>query len=180
MNFRGPRPVPLFNQRSNSLDTWFTWSIDKLAQAYAYLSALVFNSELVHWVLCWPSCRIFNATASEHSACTRLDTSGWATLIATQVGFGGTLGFLLGYGLKKVATIVLKILALVAGLFTLGLTWLASIGVVTVNLNAFTSTMENSFAGFLSAIVASLAFAAQILPIGGSFGLGFYLGAKKG
>ena len=109
-----------------------------------------------------------------------MDTSGWATLIATQVGFGGILGFLLGYGLKRVAAIVLKILALVAGLFTLGLTWLASVGVISVNFNAFTSTMENSFAGFLSAIVASLTFAAQILPIGGSFGLGFYLGAKKG
>lgn len=109
-----------------------------------------------------------------------MDTSGWATLIATQIGLGGTLGFLLGYGLKKVAAIVLKIMALVAGLFTLGLTWLASMGVITVNFNTFTSSMENTFAGFLSALVGSLTFAAQILPIGGSFGLGFYLGAKKG
>lgn len=83
--------------------------------------------------------------------CPRLDSSGWATLIATQVGFGGTLGFLLGYGLKKVAAIVLKILALVAGLFMLALTWLASIGVITFNFNAFTATMENSFAGAISA-----------------------------
>ena len=109
-----------------------------------------------------------------------MDTNGWATLIATQIGFGGTLGFLLGYGLKKVATIVLKILALVAGLFTLGLTWLASTGVITVNFNAFTSNVENTFAGAISALVGSLTFAAQILPIGGSFSLGFYLGAKKG
>jgi uncharacterized membrane protein (Fun14 family) len=109
-----------------------------------------------------------------------LDNSGWATLLATQIGFGGTFGFLLGYGLKKVATIILKIAALVAGLFMLGLTWLASIGVVTINFNAFTSTMENSMAGALTALVSSLAWAAQILPMGGSFGLGFYLGAKKG
>jgi len=74
----------------------------------------------------------------------------------------------------------LKIAALVAGLFMLGLTWLASIGVVTVNFNAFTSTMENGMAGALTALVNSLAWAGQILPIGGSFGLGFYLGAKKG
>jgi uncharacterized membrane protein (Fun14 family) len=109
-----------------------------------------------------------------------LDSNGWATLIATQIGFGGTLGFILGYGLKKVAAIVLKILALVAGLFMLGLTWLASIGVITVNFNAFTATMENSFAGVISALVGSLALVAQVLPISGSFGLGFYLGAKKG
>ena len=112
--------------------------------------------------------------------CTNLDSSSWATLLATQIGFGGTFGFLLGYGLKKVATILLKIAALVAGLFMLGLTWLASIGVVTLNFNAFTSTMENGMAGALAAAASSLAWTAQVLPIGGSFGLGFYLGAKKG
>ena len=109
-----------------------------------------------------------------------LDNSGWATLLATQIGFGGTFGFLLGYGLKKVATIVLKIAALIAGLFMLGLTWLASAGVITLNFDAFTSTMGNGMAGALSALVGSLVWAAQILPLGGSFGLGFYLGAKKG
>jgi uncharacterized membrane protein (Fun14 family) len=109
-----------------------------------------------------------------------LDSSGWANLLATQIGFGGTFGFLLGYGLKKVATILLKIAALVAGLFMLGLTWLASTGVIAINFNAFTSTMENTLGGAISSLVSSLAWAAQILPIGGSFGLGFYLGAKKG
>lgn len=109
-----------------------------------------------------------------------MDSSGWATLIATQIGFGGTLGFLLGYGLKKVAAIVLKILALVAGLFMLALTWLASVGVITVNFNAFTGSMENTLAGVISALVGSLALVAQVLPMSGSFGLGFYLGAKKG
>ncbi len=109
-----------------------------------------------------------------------MDSSSWATLVATQIGFGGTFGFLLGYGLKKVATILLKIAALIAGLFMLGLTWLASIGVVTVNFNVFTSTMENGMAGALAALANSLVWAASILPIGGSFGLGFYLGAKKG
>ncbi len=109
-----------------------------------------------------------------------LDNSGWATLIATQVGFGGTFGFLLGYGLKKVATIILKIAALIAGLFMLALTWLASIGIISVNFNAFTSNMESGLAGAFAAIVSSLVWTAQIFPIGGSFGLGFYLGAKKG
>lgn len=109
-----------------------------------------------------------------------MDTNGLATLLATQVGFGGTLGFLLGYGLKKVAAIVLKILALVAGLFMLGLTWLASVGIITINLNAFSTAVGNAFAGTLAGLVGSLTFMAQILPMGGSFGLGFYLGAKKG
>lgn len=90
------------------------------------------------------------------------------------------MGFLLGYGLKKVAAIVLKIVALISGLFMLGLTWLASIGVITVNFNAFANAAGNTFANSLTAIVGSLAFVAQVFPMGGSFGLGFYLGAKKG
>ena len=109
-----------------------------------------------------------------------LDNSGLATLLVSQVGFGGTLGFLLGYGLKKVAAIVLKIVALISGLFMLGLTWLASIGVITVNFNSFANAAGNTFANSLTAIVGSLAFLAQVFPMGGSFGLGFYLGAKKG
>jgi uncharacterized membrane protein (Fun14 family) len=40
--------------------------------------------------------------------------------------------------------------------------------------------VESGMAGTLAAVVSSLVWAAQILPIGGSFGLGFYLGAKKG
>ena len=86
----------------------------------------------------------------------------------------------MGYGLKKVAAIVLKIAALIAGLFMLALTWLASIGVITINFNALTSTMQNNMGGAISALIGSLAFVAQVVPMGGSFGLGFYLGAKKG
>jgi uncharacterized membrane protein (Fun14 family) len=119
-------------------------------------------------------------SVTEFACVCGLDSSSWATLLATQVGFGGSFGFLLGYGLKKVATILLKIAALIAGLFMLALTWLASIGVITINFNAFTSTIENNLAGAISALLASLAWAAQVLPMGGSFGLGFYLGAKKG
>lgn len=109
-----------------------------------------------------------------------VDSNGLATLFLTQIGFGGTLGFLLGYGIKKVATIMLKVVALVSGLFMLGLTWLASIGVITVNFNAFSNDIGGTFVGALAGLVTSLTYLAQILPIGGSFGLGFYLGAKKG
>ena len=109
-----------------------------------------------------------------------MDNGTLATLIATQIGLGGTFGFLLGYGLKKVATILLKIIALVSALFMLGLTWLASTGVITVNFNTFTTTIGNSFSGAMAALGGSFTFLAQAFPIGGSFGLGFYIGAKKG
>jgi uncharacterized membrane protein (Fun14 family) len=109
-----------------------------------------------------------------------LDNGTLATLIATQIGLGGTLGFLLGYGLKKIATIVLKIMALVSALFMLGLTWLASTGLITVNLNAFTTAVGNSFSGAMTALGSSFASVSQAFPIGGSFGVGFYIGAKKG
>ncbi|MGA2783903.1 MAG: FUN14 domain-containing protein [Candidatus Bathyarchaeia archaeon] len=109
-----------------------------------------------------------------------MDNGTLATLIATQIGLGGTLGFLLGYGLKKVATVLLKIMALVSALFMLGVTWLASTGIITVNLNAFTTTVGNSFSGAMTALGGSFALLAQAFPIGGSFGVGFYIGARKG
>lgn len=90
------------------------------------------------------------------------------------------MGFLLGYGLKKIAALIFKIVALISGLFMLALTWLASIGVITVNFNAFANAAGNTFANSLTALVGSLAFIAQVFPMGGSFGLGFYVGVKKG
>ncbi|HYB83768.1 MAG TPA: FUN14 domain-containing protein, partial [archaeon] len=89
-----------------------------------------------------------------------MNTSGLATLLVSQIGFGGTLGFLLGYGLKKVAALVFKIVALVSALFMLFLTWLASLGVISVNFNAFANAAGNTFANSLTAAVGSLAFIA--------------------
>lgn len=109
-----------------------------------------------------------------------LDTNGLVSILVTQIGFGGTLGFLLGYGMKKVATIILKITALIAGLFMLGLTWLASTGVITVNFNAFSSMIGNAFTGSIAGLVGSITLLGEVLPMSGSFGVGFYLGAKKG
>jgi uncharacterized membrane protein (Fun14 family) len=106
--------------------------------------------------------------------------NGIATLLASQIGLGGTIGFLLGYGLKKVATIVFKIVALVSAFFMLALTWLASIGIIAVNYNVFQSTMGSTLDATAAALVSSLTLLAQVLPMGGSFGLGFYIGAKKG
>ena len=109
-----------------------------------------------------------------------LDPSGLVSLFVTQVGLGGTLGFLLGYGLKKVAAILLKVAALISGLFMLGLTWLASIGVISVNFNAFSSVVGNAFTNSVMGLVGSITLLAEVVPMGGSFGVGFYLGAKKG
>jgi len=109
-----------------------------------------------------------------------LDSGGLAALIATQVGFGGMIGFLLGYGLKKMAAIILKVTALISAIFMMVLAWLSSVGVIRVNFDALTSIMDNSFNTGFAALLNSLAFIAQVLPLGGSFGLGFYIGAKKG
>jgi uncharacterized membrane protein (Fun14 family) len=90
------------------------------------------------------------------------------------------MGFLLGYGLKKIATVVFKIIALICAFFTLAMTWLASTGIITVNYNVFTNTVGSTLDATLAALVSSLTLLAQVLPMGGSFGLGFYIGAKKG
>jgi uncharacterized membrane protein (Fun14 family) len=82
--------------------------------------------------------------------------------------------------MKKVAAIILKISALISGLFMLALTWLASTGVITVNFKAFSSIIENAFTNSMAGLVGSATLLAEVLPMSGSFGVGFYLGAKKG
>ena len=142
----------------------------------------MFNCRRVGSDLCYQSFRTFNGLvlAQSHRDVHSLDNGWLASILATQVGFGGTLGFLLGYGLKKVATVLLKVAALISALFMLGLMWLASIGVISVNYNAFASSVGNSFTGTMAAFLSSLVFLGQVFPMGGSFGLGFYIGAKKG
>jgi len=95
--------------------------------------------------------------------------------ILFQLGAGGILGFIVGYAIKK----VLKILAVVAGLFALALIYLAYIDIISVNYGKLTEAIERLLSGLgeasqlVSPIVANLPFA-------GSFLVGAALGLKKG
>lgn len=92
-----------------------------------------------------------------------------------QLGAGGILGFIVGYAVKK----VLKILAVIAGLFALVLIYLGYADIISVNYGKLTEAIEGLMGGLggasqlVSPIIASLPFA-------GSFLVGAALGLKKG
>ncbi|KPV64149.1 MAG: FUN14 family protein [Candidatus Bathyarchaeota archaeon BA1] len=91
-----------------------------------------------------------------------------------QLGVGGVGGFLVGYAIKK----VIKIMAVILGLFLLSLAYLGYTGMIDVNydkLEKATSGLVGMIgqAPLLTPIVSHIPFAA-------SFIVGFALGFKKG
>ncbi len=87
-----------------------------------------------------------------------------------DLGFGGAMGFLVGFTLKR----IFKLVAFILGLYILSLIWLADNGVITVNWDAlgrFASGFFTSFDSFARNAVRTVSF-------GGSFAVGFVAGMK--
>ena len=114
--------------------------------------------------------------------------------LLTNVGFGGLVGFLIGFVIKK----LFKILAIVAGVFFAVLIYLEQQGMVNINwdkintayhgvLSAVTNTITNSTTA-TGGIGGSHTAAASLLPaitnlgipLTGSMATGFTIGLLKG
>jgi len=99
--------------------------------------------------------------------------SSYLTPLLTQLGVGGIVGLCIGYALKKVA----KIVAAIIGLFSLGLIYLESQGLISVDwlgVGAWGNTALSSLGqmeGALGVVLANLPFA------GGAI-VGFGIGVK--
>jgi len=97
------------------------------------------------------------------------------TPLVYQLGLGGIGGFIAGYALKK----MMKLAAIVIGLFVLALVYLGYQGIISINYGELGNAVSGALgltgtaAGILGPIIAHLPFA-------GSFGLGFFLGLKMG
>jgi len=93
--------------------------------------------------------------------------------IMFQLGVGGIGGFIVGYTIKK----LLRIIAVVFGLFLLALLYLSSINIIDVDFNKL-----NDFVFRTLPIVNNIPLLAPIisnLPFAGSFTLGLAYGIKK-
>ncbi|WP_457601408.1 FUN14 domain-containing protein [Hydrogenivirga sp.] len=90
--------------------------------------------------------------------------------VVKELGFGGALGFLAGFTLKR----VFKLIAFILGLYLLSLIWLADNGLITVNWDAF----GRFVAGFFSSFESFAKNAVRTVSFGGSFAAGFVLGMK--
>ena len=101
------------------------------------------------------------------------------TPIVYQLGTGGIAGFVVGYAIKKLA----KIVAVIAGLFFLALTYLATVGVINVHYDKLTEMIEGLIGAGNGGMEGATQWLAPIianLPFAGTFVVGFALGIKMG
>ena len=97
------------------------------------------------------------------------------TPLVTQLGVGGIIGLCIGFALKKIA----KIAAAIIGLFSLGLIYMESQEMITVDWLGVETWGNTALAGLGQAEGALGAFLAN-LPIAGGAVVGFALGVKWG
>ena len=95
--------------------------------------------------------------------------------LITQLGVGGIIGLCIGYAVKKIA----KIVAAIIGLFALGLIYLESQGIISVDWLGV-ETWGNTALSGLSEMEGALGVILSNLPFAGGAVLGFGIGIKKG
>ena len=103
------------------------------------------------------------------------EQTSFITPLVTQLGVGGIIGLCIGFALKKIA----KIAAAIIGLFSLGLIYMESQEMITVDWLGVETWGNTALAGLGQAEGALGAFLAN-LPIAGGAVVGFALGIKWG
>ena len=97
------------------------------------------------------------------------------TPMISELGIGGVGGFVVGYALKKLARIV----ALLLGVGFVALQYLSYKGFIIINYEALKDWVLN-LTGQTAGLQSLMTDLIVHIPFGASFGLGFYLGLKKG
>jgi len=86
------------------------------------------------------------------------------TPLLSTIGFGGIVGFLIGFMLKK----IMKILAIVAGIFFAALLYLQFQGILNINWNKLQITSQAIVSSITTALTTSSAGGISIPGIGNS------------
>ncbi|RLE50062.1 MAG: hypothetical protein DRJ31_02715 [Candidatus Methanomethylicota archaeon] len=97
-----------------------------------------------------------------------------SSLIA-QLGFGGLVGFVVGYAVKK----ILKLMLILLGLYAASLAYLAHRGFITINYDKFTEAFQ-SLTSMIQGGFNLPDFLTTNIPFAGSLIVGFWLGFKAG
>jgi uncharacterized membrane protein (Fun14 family) len=103
------------------------------------------------------------------------EQTSFLTPLVTQLGVGGIIGLCIGYALKKVA----KIVAAIIGLFSLGLLYLQSQGLISVDWLGVEAWGNTALAG-LGQAEGTLGVIISNLPFAGGAIVGFGIGLKMG
>jgi len=92
-----------------------------------------------------------------------------------QIGTGGVLGFIVGYAIKK----MMKLVAVIIGLFALALMYLGQSGIVNVNYDKLADAIKDLYGGTSNALTWLTPILANI-PFAGTFIVGLLIGFKLG
>ncbi len=103
------------------------------------------------------------------------EQTSYLTPLVTQLGVGGIIGLCIGYAIKKVA----KIAAAILGIFSLGLIYLETKGMITVDWLGVETWGNTALANLGQTEGALGAFLAN-LPFAGGAVVGFGIGLKMG
>jgi len=95
--------------------------------------------------------------------------------IGYQVGIGAVGGFIVGYAVKKIG----KLIAILAGLVIVGLIYLSTSGIISINFDALWNAVANAL-GMAQSAFSWLVGVIALLPFAGTFIAGFLLGLKLG
>jgi uncharacterized membrane protein (Fun14 family) len=71
--------------------------------------------------------------------------------LISSIGFGGIAGFLVGFAIKK----IMKILAIIAGVFFAALIYLQSQGIVNMNWDKLQAVSQNIISALTSAVTTT-------------------------
>jgi uncharacterized membrane protein (Fun14 family) len=98
--------------------------------------------------------------------------------LATQLGFGGVIGFVVGYAVRK----LLKILAIFVGVIFLFTQYLAWQGFIEIHYNRVYEAAEGLLQNFGGGVTefSIPAFITANVPLAGSFVVGLGIGLKLG
>ncbi|MCW4049520.1 MAG: FUN14 domain-containing protein [Candidatus Bathyarchaeota archaeon] len=103
------------------------------------------------------------------------EQTSFLTPLVTQLGVGGVIGLCIGYAVKKIA----KIVAVIVGLFSLGLLYLEYQGMISVDWLGVETWGNTALAG-LGQMEGILGALISNLPFAGGAIVGFGLGIKMG
>jgi uncharacterized membrane protein (Fun14 family) len=99
--------------------------------------------------------------------------------VATEATAGGVTGFLIGYGIRQIAAIALKIVAVGTALLLIPLVWLSSMGIVKADFEALMNLVGKALTSIANALASMIPLMSQMIPATAGFGLGFVAGLAK-
>lgn len=102
--------------------------------------------------------------------------------LATSLVSGTVVGILIGYAVKKVLCIVLRIGLVMVGIFFAALTYLQFQGVLNVNWDKVKLLSKNTIMGVINSdVTGTNSILSNLrLPLTGSMAVGFAVGFMKG